>query len=157
MSADPYLNTLIVAEYPGHRRFVASILWTEESAVVQMTDDERGAWVTTSTQGDDTVNRLHNLLHVWLDSGRTQASRTKLCPGVQYFATIGILRPFLATYRQAPIAPGRRAPKPRKPKTLGPYFARTYEGARRFAAEAIEREHDGAELLEVTMTIDPRD
>ncbi len=148
MPCDPWINTLIVAEYPGHRAFVHSVKWSGTMPTVRTTPDESSAMVLTSTEADALVNRLHNALHVWEDDGRTQARRTDICPGVQCFATIGILRPWLAVYR--PHA------KARKPQTIGPYFARTEPAARRYALDVLDRDHEGAELIELRLTTDPR-
>ncbi len=148
MQRDPWLNTLIVAEYPGRRAFVASIEWNHGVPTIHTTDDESDCTPLTSAEGDALVNRLHNALHVWLDAGRTQARRTDVCPGVQCFGTVGILRAWLAIYRPSP--------KSRKLLTLNPFFARTEQAARRHAMDAIEREHDGAELIDLRLTTDPR-
>ncbi len=151
-------NTLIVAEYPGHREFVSMLAWdgADDIPTVRFTRDESEAFTMTSQEGDAWMTRLNGCLHEWLDEGHTRAARTTHFLDVQYFATVGVLIPWLATYRDAAKPPGRRTLKPRKPKTLGPYFARSYEAARRYALDVLDREHEGAELIDVTQTTDPR-
>lgn len=149
-------NTLIIAEANGTNAFTHSIEWTESVPTVRTTPDESSALRVDDRDADALVDRLNTSLWSW-DSERTfYGTRTAVCPGITAFRGIGTLRPWLATWRDAPRMTGRRVSRAGKPKTLGPFFARSYPAARRYARDVLDREHDGAELLEVTQTTDPR-